>query len=48
MACAKCNERRKLLRDAIMQAKFAEALKHAAKGAIEIGTGKHLGDKDRN
>ena len=44
MVCAKCNERRRLLTDAIMQAKFADALKHAAKGAIEIGTGRSFAD----
>lgn len=33
--CADCETRRKLLRDAWMQANIGEALKHAVKGAAE-------------
>lgn len=34
--CADCEARRKMARDALMSAKFGEALGHVAKGAAEI------------
>jgi len=34
--CADCEARRKMARDALLSAKFSEALGHVAKGAAEI------------
>lgn len=35
--CADCEARRKMARDAFLNAKIGEALGHAVKGAAEIG-----------
>lgn len=34
--CADCEARRKMARDALLSAKFSEALGHVAKGAAEV------------
>lgn len=36
MSCPACEARRRMLRDALMQAKLKESLGHAVKGAAEI------------
>ena len=43
MTCESCEDRRRRLLDALMQAKIAEALKQAALGAAEMAG---LKDKD--
>lgn len=38
MTCPKCQERRKAVRDAWIAGRIAEAVREAAKGAVEVVT----------